>query len=271
MFKDELGLEMELEQIMGILAETDLEAEAEIPNSANVSVATLTPTTRQPSTAMPVTRAPVSAANLVPQWALPPTLAWRLPKDEYSDEKFKFIEKMLDVFHAVHTTFELFGPELTGLGGALFAITGPILEFILFWLQFGGAYQDAQVDIARTAMKSGFSRGVVTGADFRRWAYVTQLFWQTKADYRVDAYAGQGAGNLQQQAYNAALKAGFVQGRQITKDLQQMNFFWKSLAAALSPGERAEFSGDSKSWPSNKWSNWYVTAAAKFQLRYLAD
>jgi hypothetical protein len=74
-----------------------------------------------------------------------------------------------------------------------------------------------------------------------------------------------------QKAFNTGLAAGFLQGREIARNPKKMKFFWDSIVAALSPGDRMQFGGDSKSWPERLWKAWYITAEVIFTKLYLKD
>jgi len=242
----EFELEAELEDLMATLNRNSLEAEAEVFSSSPL---------KQPAAA--------SDTSAV--------LAFKIPEAPYSPNTFKWLEKTLDVFDAVHTTFDVFGPELWGLVPGILEASGPLAVFFGFWLEMGGSYLEAQANIARDAMRSGFRLGVVTGADPSKWLFVKDLFWQKDPNYLADARAGAGAGKLEQQSHNAGLATGFVQGQQIAKNPLKKKFFWDSIISTLRDIDVAEFRGDRSRWPRTVWQSWYILLATRFDRLYLKD
>jgi hypothetical protein len=232
MFEAERELQAELEELMAVLAESDLESEA------------------APS---------------------PTTIAFRIPEAPYSDEAFKRVHKSIDLFEAVHVAISIFGPgllELLGAVGLGIEVLGPLAGFVGSMFALGAGYAEARAIISRQRIQSGFALGVVTGADSRKWPYVKRLFWEFTPE--TNAF-DQDAGKIAQKAFNMGLATGFLQGKEIAKSPLKKKFFWDSLVATLSPGDRMQFAGDPRAWPERLWRDWYYRMMSSFIVRYLKN
>jgi hypothetical protein len=344
MFKGELELEAELEELMSILAESDLESEtggivgwvqtvgqrfregsmvadliaqgirdenkltdevffARHPewrgkSLSNAQVALrrewieirdsiVRPVLQNP----PVVQPPAPAAPAAPPAAPAPPgaaaiLAFNIPESPYSPEAFKKLEQGLSVFDAIHTTVDVFGPELWGLAPGIFEAAGPIAVFVGFWVQMGNAYLEAQAEIVKQASRRAFGLGVVTGADPRKWEFARELFWQWDQNYHIDAYAGDGAAHKQWAAYNTGLLTGWRQGNEVAKNPKKHKFFWDSIISTLPDSDLPKFDLDSVLADFNRGealagmryfearkllTDWYITAAVRFDQLYLKD
>jgi hypothetical protein len=128
--------------------------------------------------------------------------------------------------------------------------------------------------------------GVVTGADPRKWRFAKELFWQLEPNYQIDAYAGDGAAKRQQAAYNSGLLTGWRQGNEVAKNPKKHNFFWDSIISTLADSDLPKFDLDSVLADFNRGealagqryfqarqllTDWYITAAARFDQLYLKD
>jgi hypothetical protein len=231
MFEAERELEAELEDLMAVLSESDVEAEAES--------------------------------------ATPTTIAFKIPEAPYSDEAFKWIHGSIDLFEAIHTTISIFGPSLLELLGAVglgIEVLGPLAGFVGSMFVLGAGYAESRAVISRRRIQTGFALGVVTGADKRPWPYVKRLFWEFAPETNT---FDQDAGKIAQKAFNMGLATGFLQGKEIARNPRKMKFFWDSIRVTLSQGDLMQFAGDSKLWPERLWRDWYLRAMAGFIGRYL--
>ncbi len=195
-------------------------------------------------------------------------LAFRLPEAPYSDTLMHRIHKGIEIFEAVHITTAVFGVELAGMIGLGFTALAPLVTLVGTFFALGAGYAEARAEIARRRLKMGFAYGVVLGADKRKWSYVKERFYEAKPEPNS---FDQQAGKIAQQSFNLGLAAGYLQGREIAKSSGKMDFFWKSITAALSPTDRKWYSGDTKTWGRLMWRDWYITAATKFLGIYVKD
>jgi peptidoglycan hydrolase-like protein with peptidoglycan-binding domain len=195
-------------------------------------------------------------------------IVFQIPEAPYSDETFKRIHKGIDIFDAIHTAMEIFEVELPGLLGLGVTAIAPLVAWVGTFFALGAGYAEARAIISRRRIRSGFAVGVVMGADHRKWPEVKDMFWEYGPEpnsFDPDA------GRIAQKAFNTGLATGFLQGKEIAEAPRKKKFFWSSISASLTPGDRSEFGGDLNSWPKLMWRNWYLTAGAKFSNLYLKD
>ncbi len=195
-------------------------------------------------------------------------IVFQIPEAPYSDETFKRIHKGIDIFDAIHTAMEIFEMELPGLLGLGVTAIAPLVAWVGTFFALGAGYAEARAIISRRRIRSGFALGVVMGADHRKWPEVKHMFWEYGPESNT---FDPDAGRIAQKAFNTGLATGFLQGREIAEAPRKKKFFWSSIVASLTPGDRSEFGGDSKSWPELTWRNWYLTAGPKFSNLYLKD
>lgn len=195
-------------------------------------------------------------------------IVFQIPEAPYSDETFERIHKGIDIFDAIHTAMEIFEVELSGLLGLGVTAIAPLVAWVGTFFALGAPYAESRAIISRRRIRSGFALGVVMGADHHKWHDVKYMFWE----YTPESYpADQDAGRIAQKAFNTGLATGFLQGREIDEAPRKKKFFWSSIGASLTPGDRSVFGGDPNSWSDLTWRNWYLTASVKFGNLYLKD
>jgi hypothetical protein len=233
MLDAELELEAELEQLMASLGKSDLESEAESGSTP---------------------------------------LAIKIPEAPYSDEAFKVFHKSLDVFEAVHASIAIFGPELLELLGAVglgLEVLAPLAGFAATLAALGAGYAESRAIISKRRTRDGFAFGIVMGAHGRAWSSVKAMFWETGPETNT---VDEDAGKVAQKAFNLGLATGFLQGKQIAQNPMKKRFFWASLNATLSAGDRVQFlSGESRKWSQLQWSSYYIRMGSSFIVQYLKD
>lgn len=138
----------------------------------------------------------------------------------------------------------------------------PIVSAVIGqWFSLGAGYAAARAQIAKENMASGFSRGAVLGADGRKPTLLKEYFWKFEPDPNpVDREAG----TIAQTAYNQGLVAGFMQGRELSKE--QKEWFWKDIGHR---GGDQSFRGKPANWTKTDWVDWYIFAAATFRRFHL--
>jgi hypothetical protein len=233
MLDSELELEAELESLMTTLTEGELEAEAG------------------------------SGAGRV---------ALQIPDAPYSDDTFKLIHKSIDVFEAVHAGIAIFGPELLEILGAVgmgIEVLGPLAGFAGSMFALGAGYAEGRSILSRRRVRDGFAFGFVMGAHGRKWPTVKSMWWEYQPEINT---FDQDAGKVAQKAFNLGLSTGYLQGRDLAQLPNKKKFFWASLNATLSPGERAQFfNGNYKSWSELQWRDYYTRMMAAFIRQYVKD
>jgi hypothetical protein len=148
--------------------------------------------------------------------------------------------------------------ELLVALGEVFPIVSAVIGQ---WFSLGAGYAAGRAAVAKENMESGFSRGVVMGADGRKPELLKDYFWKFSPD--PNAFDEE-AGRIGQTAYNQGLVAGFMQGRELSKD--QRSWLWKDLGHRI--GDQS-WRGESSTWSRNDWIDWYITVAATFRKDHL--
>jgi hypothetical protein len=141
------------------------------------------------------------------------------------------------------------------------AVAAPLAAMAGTFVMLGLGYAEARKDIARERLASGISHGVVMGADGRKPALVKNYFWEYDPETNV---VDEEAGRIAQNAYNLGLVTGYRQALELSDD--QNKVFWKDIGRLVGD---ASYLGDSKDWDDRAWTDWYVTAGAKFRAAHL--
>jgi hypothetical protein len=156
---------------------------------------------------------------------------------------------------------EVAGPVALG-----FEIAGPLAAMAAFWIELGGAHQEAINSLIRDEMLSGFSKGVVLGADDRKPDYVKSNFVK-HSPVRNSVYPEYG--KKLQNAYNQSLAAGYAQGRKLLDSKAQRSAFFEDLYSRMSVHPSIEFGPDQDAWGERDWVNYYINCAAVFRGTHL--
>jgi hypothetical protein len=157
--------------------------------------------------------------------------------------------------------------EKTALLGSLalpLEVTGPIAGMAAVWVELGNAHADAINSLIREQIVSGFSRGVVLGADRRPADYVKYNFVKYSP---VPNSVYPEFGRKFQNAYNSALVAGYAQGKALTKE--QSGAFFSDLFARMSENPAVTYGEDSKLWTDKNWTDYYTDCAIVFTRDHL--
>jgi hypothetical protein len=200
----------------------------------------------------------------------PMILGLRIPEAPYSAEAFERLHKTFDVIEAIEATVTIFKIHLAALLGVaaegLLTVIAPVAGLLGVFASLGIGYAQARADVAKQRVKIGFAKGVVTGADLRKWPYVKFMFW----DRTTEAGAfDPGTTRAGREAHNLGLVSGFVQGQKLSS--KQREFLWKSIGRALTPGDISYYAPPKESWGPRMWLDWYTNAAAKFVQLYVKE
>jgi hypothetical protein len=199
----EMELETELQNIMGKLVKSSVQAEAQTDSN-------------QP----------------------PGVLAFQIPEAPYNDTLMQFLHKSVDVIETAHMTTGVFGSLLEGtVGAAAFegivtvlsvaaGVVGPFLPAAV-------GLMEGRANASKKGVRAGFPIGVVAGANGSPWANVRALFGKTQADARH--YFDPGAGIEEARGFNSGLVTGWAQGQEIGKTPAKKRFFWSSLYKIMRP------------------------------------
>ena len=198
-------------------------------------------------------------------------LSLKIPEAPYSDTLMVWLHRIFDIIEGVDVVVTALEVELVGWIGAAAAaglgvatgVAAPVAGLLATMMALGSGYAEARKKIANERIRFGFALGVVLGADGRSWKYTKGMFWEWAPESNP---ADQEAGRIAQRMFNLGLATGFVQGRRLSK--LQRSFFWRSLGATMTAGDKSRFAGDSKQWPEPIWIEWYIWAAAGFLKLY---
>lgn len=143
-------------------------------------------------------------------------------------------------------------------------VVGPIAGMAAVYIALGNAHADAINSNISHQMYSGFSRGVVLGADHRSVPYLKEHWvkWSPVPNAVYPEY-----GRKFQQAYNMALMAGYAQGKALTDE--ERTAFFKDLIARLPENPTITYGENSKEWSDRSWRDYYTEAAAVFRRDHL--
>jgi hypothetical protein len=156
------------------------------------------------------------------------------------------------------------GAEIFAEASALvagLALAGPILGVVGGFLMLGAGLQEAAEKIADNWSATGFSRGVVMGADKRRAGQLKETFGNL---YFPPNYSFPQGRNVAIANYRAGLLAGYLQGRLLSTN--QRVIFWRDLGRRM--GDQS-YRGPQEQWRAVDWSNWYTDAAGVFNRDHL--
>jgi len=171
--------------------------------------------------------------------------------------------KGIEIGHFVLTFVEVFElvAATTFAAGAL-AVAAPLVGLAASLAALGSGYQEAAEEIAKRAAASGFSHGVVMGADGRKFSQLRAYFGNTI--FPPNPFVPQGQ-KIETANYRLGLAAGFIQGKALSEN-QRANF-WGDLSLRL--GDQS-YRGSIKQWSERDWIDWYITAGGAFRALHLA-
>ncbi len=189
---------------------------------------------------------------------------------DVEDSSIDATHDVLEIWEAVHVVGAL--AEGTAVGtllgegalGFLVEVGAPVAGAAAVFVSLGLSYTDERKAIAEENLSSGFSRGAVMGGDQDSFTQTKDSFYQWDA---IENPFDEAAGKVAQNAYNAGLYAGWVQGNELSKN-QRANL-WTELGQAYAGDVAAEF-GESSDRSDKDWVDFYTAMAATFRKAYLA-
>ncbi len=172
------------------------------------------------------------------------------------------LEFILDLVDGIHMGLGVF--EVAGVVGLASEVLGPVVGEAAVLVAIGSAHAEAINEVITDQMLSGFSRGVVLGADKRSADYVKSNFvkWSPVPNSVYPEY-----GKKFQNAYNQALLAGYAQGKRLTKE--ESGAFFSDLFSRMSVKPAVTYGPDSKEWSDRSWVDYYVECASVFRRDHL--
>jgi hypothetical protein len=179
-------------------------------------------------------------------------------------QKGKSAHTWVEIAHLGGITAEVWAElfaTTSGLIGGL-AIAGPFLATAATFLGLGMPYLEAAEEIAKREAASGYSRGVVMGADGQPPRLVQEYFGHLgfyNPQFREGA-------RVAKANHNAGLVAGYLHGNVLNRRKNQHKIFWEDLKSRWG---YQSYRGPSSQWSSRGWQDWYTTIAAKFWRDHL--
>jgi outer membrane protein OmpA-like peptidoglycan-associated protein len=167
-----------------------------------------------------------------------------------------------EISHAGFTAVEIF--ELVGATGTLagvLTVLAPLTALLANFIALGAGYAQAAEILARDWSASGYSRGVVMGADGRKPVLVKEYFRNACCPKDNAFPAGRGIAIAN---YRTGLMVGYTHGRMLCPN--QRAIFWKDLVNRM---DNQSYRGPSAKWTARGWSDWYTDAAGAFRKAHL--
>jgi hypothetical protein len=202
---------------------------------------------------------------------------------EAEDDTHHYLQFGLELFDAVHTGIAMFEIDaaIVGTTGAIGAgstagtigalgitaeVAAPVAAEAAVLLALGNAHAEAINSILEDQIRSGFSRGVVLGADDRPASYVKENFVKFSP---VSNAVYPEYGRKFQNAYNRALVAGYAQGRKLLEHKAQRSAFFEDLYARMRVHPSVSYGEDQDTWSDRSWVDYYIECAATFRATHL--
>jgi hypothetical protein len=160
------------------------------------------------------------------------------------------------------TSVEIFGliAETSALAGTL-AVLGPVLAWASGFVALGAPYVEAAKEIAAREAASGFSAGLVMGANNASFRKMKEYFGNLvfpKNDFLPQGKA------IATANYRAGLVAGFAQARALCP--AQRDVIMRDVGRRM--GDQS-WRGDPSRWSDRDRRNWYIDVAATFNGAHL--
>jgi len=185
---------------------------------------------------------------------------------EGSDGGLQELQYALDVVQGIDLAIGIWEVQAAGLIGLGLEVMGPVTGAVAVWVAMGVPHAEAINATARDQRLSGFSRGVVLGADDRPADYVKEHFvkWSPDPNSVYPEYKSRF-----QQAYNQALVAGYAQGQRLLEDKRQRGAFFEDLYRRMRPHPSVTYGEDQDQWSDRSWVDYYIETAATFRRDHL--
>lgn len=182
------------------------------------------------------------------------------------NELGEVIHYVLEGVEGVEVGLAIAGAHVAGALGLGIEVAGPVAGMAAVFVALGNAHAEAINHIIKDQMYSGFSRGVVLGADARSLDFVKSNFVMY-APVSSTTYPEYGA--RFQGAFNRALAGGYGQGKNLSK--KQRGLFFEDLYARMSVSPKVTYGPDYKQWSERTWIDYYIECAAIFRRYHMKD
>jgi hypothetical protein len=193
-------------------------------------------------------------------------LADAIPKAASAEdlENMENLHYALEIIEGVEVGLAIFDIEIAGALGLGIEVAGPIAGAAAVFLALGLPHAEAINNLIKDQISSGFSRGVVLGADHRSPSFVKSNFVQFSVVSNV-VYPEYG-GKFRDE-YNRGLVAGYSQGKRLDKN--QSTVFFRDLYSRMSVRPSVTYGPDVSVWSERTWIDYYIECAAIFRRDHL--
>jgi hypothetical protein len=193
---------------------------------------------------------------------LPGKLVTLIP--EHEDYGPKLLEYVIDTHGIVDMALAVSGVEL-GLLGLASEIAAPIAAELGVLLVIGNAWAEALNYNKRQELISGFTLGVVLGADGRDVSYLKRFVKEYPVYNSFFPEQGENLKNL----YNVGLATGYYQGKQLNGP-QRVAFFL-DLYSHMKTHPSRTYGEDSRKWDDLTFKKYYWECSGIFRGWHLRE
>ena len=165
----------------------------------------------------------------------------------------------VEISHLAIVGAEIFAEASLLVAGL--SIAAPLLALAGTFLALGAGYAEAAEKIAAKWAATGYSRGVVMGANRRKASMLRDYFGN---DYFPPNPVFPRGRDVAIANYRMGLLVGYVHGRALTNN--QMVIFWRDLGRRM--GDQS-YRGPQTTWNRRQRMDWYIEAAAVFKSHHL--
>jgi hypothetical protein len=193
-------------------------------------------------------------------------LADAIPKAPSAEdlENIHHLHYALEVIEGVEVGLTILEIHIAGALGLSLAVAGPLAGAAAVFVALGLPHAEAINTVIKDQISSGFSRGVVLGADDRSTSFVKTHFVQNSPVPHV-VYPEYG-GKFRDE-YNRGLVAGYAQGKRLDK--KQSGAFFKDLFSRMGVHPSVTYGPDSSVWSERTWKDYYIECAAIFRRDHM--
>ncbi len=179
--------------------------------------------------------------------------------------------KIFDIAGLLSLTLDIVGVTLAGTAAGLgLAVMGPLVAWAGMWAALGAGTEAAINEIKRKLLRSGFSHGIVIGAnrhprhtgstEFIRNHFLNYKNWNVDyVNYRT----------VFEHAYKAAFLLGYKAG--MTWSIQERKNLFQNLHASMRPpfAERPNIGEAISKWTDRDWRDYYIEVGAVLNRLHL--
>ena len=154
-----------------------------------------------------------------------------------------------------------------GALGLAAAVVAPFAAEAAVFVALGNAHAEAINSLIDDEIRSGFSRGVVLGADDRHGSYIKENFVKHSPVRNV------GLSGVRRRSSRTPTTAPWWRatrrGDGCSRARRQRSAFFEDLYARMSVHPSVEHGEDQDTWSERTWTSYYIDCAATFRRDHL--